>query len=311
MSRRAARHAGLLALLALGPAACGQGGAGGADAGEDVPPLPALRLLRETKISKIVPLTAEHFEASGLTSRDGRLYVVFDNMTNVALVAPDLSSATTSTGLVQPSAWEGITYHPAATGFRVIQESPPQVAELDADAAYVTSVPVTVTFPTVNKGFEGAALVTVGGAERLLALCEGNLCTDNATDTGHGQMMVLARQGASWTAESTIALPPAADFIDYSDIALQDNGDGTYRMALLSQESSMLWIGTLETSPLRAAGPGVVYEFPKNVAGAVMYCTLEGVTFLSATELAFVSDKSDATTLCNTKDESIHVFALP
>jgi len=100
-----------------------------------------------------------------------------------------------------------------------------------------------------------------------------------------------------------------ADFDDYSDVAVMPDAEGTHRIAVLSQETSALWLGSLTTKPLAIVGPGVVYGFPR-AAGEVQYCSLEGVTFMDRTTLAMASDRAK-TERCNTKAEALHVFRLP
>jgi len=103
-------------------------------------------------------------------------------------------------------------------------------------------------------------------------------------------------------------------FRNYSDLALLpksgSTADGTYSVAIVSHQSSALWLGTLTTAPWALTGPGSVHAFPRSATGEVQYCTVEGVTFLGPSRFAFVSDKSDGTAPCNRKDESIHIFEL-
>jgi hypothetical protein len=69
-----------------------------------------------------------------------------------------------------------------------------------------------------------------------------------------------------------------------------------------------MWIGTLTTAPWALTGPSSLYAFPRTDDGKIQYCTVEGVTFLGPTVLAFVSDESDGAAPCGDKDESIHAF---
>ena len=114
-----------------------------------------------------------------------------------------------------------------------------------------------------------------------------------------------------WLTEATLNVPVQADFIDYSDRALFDDGDGSFTAAVVSQESSAIWIGTLTTGPWNLAGPGIVYGFPRTGLDDVQYCSIEGVSFLNRTTLAMVSDKTDIKGPCSDKEESVHIFSLP
>jgi len=94
-------------------------------------------------------------------------------------------------------------------------------------------------------------------------------------------------------------------FNDYSDIALRPMPDGSYKVAVTSQESKKVWITTLSATTWSLAA-GTVYDFPGSD-----YCNVEGVTFLTDTRLAFASDEDKTGTSCNNKDESLHIFDLP
>lgn len=145
--------------------ACGQGQEAGRDTSPDAAlAAKVLRLVYEKKLSRLVPLVAKHYEASGVALDSDRLFVVFDNMTALAEVSTDLLGATATPGLVTES----------------------------------NCIPA----------------------------------------------------------------------------------------------------------------PGSRYRFPRDPTGAAKYCTVEGAAFLSRTQMAFVSDKSDGTLPCSATDESIHVFAL-
>jgi hypothetical protein len=304
---------GLLCLL-VSICACGnQTAAVDASAAEP----PTLRLLREKKLSHLVSQPADHFEASGITRDGDRLVVVFDNMTALASVDLSLAKATTTPGSMASSSYEAIAPDPLAPRFYVLRESDggtparPQVVIVDRNGTTIATEPIVASFVNPNKAFEGIALVVLAGERRLLALCEGNFCADDVVSAGHGQVRVFAPSSGGWTLEATLDVPPEANFKDFSDLAIDDNGDGTYRIAIVSQASSALWMGTLATAPSAFVGAGARYQFPRDATGAIKYCTLEGVTFLGAGELAFVSDKSDGSLPCNATDESIHVFALP
>jgi hypothetical protein len=55
-----------------------------------------------------------------------------------------------------------------------------------------------------------------------------------------------AQNGSDRTADPTyLRLPLTVSFKDYSDLALLPNYDGTYQVAVTSQESKALWIGRL------------------------------------------------------------------
>ena len=108
--------------------------------------------------------------------------------------------------------------------------------------------------------------------------------------------------------EATIALPREVKFRDYSAVALRGRS-----IAVVSQETSRLWIGKLRFSDWTITTPGTIYDFPRSKKGKRRYRTLEGVSWISANSLVMVSDlaKGHHPGRCRKKDQSIHVFRLP
>ena len=267
----------------------------------------------EVKLSKLFGKDLDHYEGSGVALRDGSLYVVFDDSPRLGIMDVGLTTGRLGPGATSDSQFESITA--SQSGFYVIEEADPsgrsQVYAFDKDGIAQPPQPTDVVFADPNKGIEGAAWLSAGGTEYLLALCEGNFCTSDETSYGNGRIKVLALENGRWITQTTLSVPPAAAFADYADLALRDAGDGTFDIAVLSQSSAALWLGKLTTSPLAISGPGNVYDFPKNADGTEAYCELEGVTFLSATTFAMVSDKTNDKTYCNDKDTSAHIFRMP
>jgi hypothetical protein len=119
---------------------------------------------------------------------------------------------------------------------------------------------------------------------------------------------VFARTEQAWGHVDTIRLPSSLPFEDYSGLALA--GD---RLCVVSQESSALWVGRLAPSEWQVADDVAVYQFPRDDDGNTLYGNIEGVSWLSATHVVVVSDKAkpDQKARCRSKDQSIHVFAIP
>ena len=74
---------------------------------------------------------------------------------------------------------------------------------------------------------------------------------------------------------------------------------------MTSQESKALWVGQLSATSWSFLGDGTIYPMPSSD-----YCNVEGVTFVSPTQVAMVSDMADPNTSCNNKDEMVHIFNL-
>jgi hypothetical protein len=169
---------------------------------------------------------------------------------------------------------------------------------------------VDFAFERRNTGFEGLAAVRWHGQDFLLALCEGNRCRagKKGRNPGGGRIHVLRRKGRGWKSVARIDLPKRAAFEDYSGAALRGR-----RIAVVSQRSSRLWIGTLRFENWTITGRGRVYDFPRSPKGKVKYCAIEGVSWLTDRSFVMVSDlaKSGYADRCRKRDQSIHIFRLP
>jgi hypothetical protein len=126
---------------------------------------------------------------------------------------------------------------------------------------------------------------------------------------GNGKIKVFARDGDEFEYLASTDLPRSLPFVDYSGMDLRNEA-----LAVVSQETSALWVGTLDPQNWRIQGDGDVYSFPKEVDGAVSYCNVEGVSWIDEATFVVVSDarKSGEQPLsCAAKEQSIHVFRLP
>jgi len=81
----------------------------------------------------------------------------------------------------------------------------------------------------------------------------------------------------------------------------------------VSQKSSQLWIGELNTAKWDFTSQGAIYPFPKDDRGQTIYCNIEGVSWMGADRIVVVSDrkKKDDRDRCRGEDESIHIFDIP
>ena len=276
-----------------------------------------LQLVAEKKLSKLLPTKdIDHYEASGIVAASGTLYVVSDNTNQIAAIDTSLGKGKLGPGTATESQYEAITASDDGRFFTMIEtasEADPraEVAELGSDTAWVSQSFTDMSFEHVNKGFEGLAWLRVSGTEYVLALCENNNCKDDDSPAGEGRAKVLALVDGVWVTQATLKLPEAVAFLNYSDLALRDNGDGSYVAAIVSHKSSEVWVGRLTTSPWAFSGPGSFYTFPRTAEGMVQYCSVEGLTFLGPSVLAAVSDQSDGNTPCSDTEESIHIFQMP
>ena len=279
-----------------------------------------LSLVRERKLSSLFGGVSADYEASGVQVLGSDLYVVFDDMNQIAKMPTSLAAgtATYTPGTLSSSSeqYEGITLDTNGTQhFYVSQEvSPGKIVQLDgAGSAQGEEYQSTgVSFSDSNKGFEGIAWVRRSNDDYLLALCEAGNCGDTTGTSIPGTIKVLRQTGSSWTVDTTISLCGNTSctqgiFSDYSDIALFPLADGSYKVAITSQESRQLWIGNLSATTWAFTSSGTVYDYPSSG-----YCNVEGVTFLTATRLALASDQyTGSEPGCNDKDESMHIVDIP
>ena len=140
-----------------------------------------------------------------------------------------------------------------------------------------------------NTGFEGLSAVRWRGQDFLLALCEGNRCRAGRAGRkpGGGRLHLLKCSSKLWKPVARIKLPPAVAFEDYSAVAMRGR-----RIAVLSQQSSRLWIGTLRFGDWTIADEGTTYEFPRTKNGKIKYRMLEGLCWLTDRSFVCVSDLS-------------------
>lgn len=288
---------------------------GSAEEGRSLTSALRLQLVAEKKLSKLLP-KQDSYEASGVVASDGVLYVASDNMTAVAAIDTSLDDGKLGPGGAAESQYEAITATDDGRFFTMIEsvaqnDARAEVRELDSSTAPLGQAFTDVTFEHVNKGFEGLAWLRINGTEYLLALCENNNCKDDDSPAGEGRVKLLSLVNGVWATRATLKLPESVAFLNYSDLAVRDKGDGTFVAAVVSRKSSAVWVGTLSTSAWEFGGPSTFYVFPRSDEGEVQYCSVEGITFLGPTIVAAVSDKSDGSAPCTDEEQSIHVFQLP
>jgi hypothetical protein len=283
-----------------------------------------MTLVAERKLADFIepPAGSGVLEASGVIAKGPYYYVIFDNVRRIARVHAGLrpgSKQHSWFGRARAGeGYEDIAFSPHTRRFYLLIEAEKHpdgtykalVDECTEDGQYKRRRWVDFAFERRNTGFEGLSAVRWKGHDYLLALCEGNRCRAGRTGRkpGGGRIHVLAPAGKVWRSVAAIALPPSVKFEDYSAVSLR----GT-RIAVVSQQTSRLWIGTLRFRDWTIAGPGAIYDFPTTRKGKPKYCTLEGLCWLSPSAFVLVSDldKRNDAKRCRKRDQSIHVFRLP
>jgi hypothetical protein len=282
----------------------------------------SLVLLRQSKLHHLLPGCTKHtrLEASGVTAKDDQLFVIFDNLGKIARVEQTIAPDGNHGWLDEDDergGFEDITYSPHRDGFFALIEAAPtddgshQAEVVEYDARFIPQARHRLPFDleSENKGFEGLVSVRRGDRDYLLALCEGNFCKsgDDGRQPGNGRIHIFSEEDGSWVYSECLHVPSSAPFIDYSAIDIRHD-----RVAILSQESAQLWIGTLAATTWQFLDDGVVYRLPLHDSGAPHYCNAEGIAWIGPDQVAITSDrKKQGSRHCGRHDESIHLFALP
>lgn len=286
---------------------------------------PPLTLLREAKLTSLLAPIApniDRYEASGVVVQGGLLWVIFDNLPHIAALHPALFPAPPGASLLRQqgraAGYEDIAYD-EVTGRRFILIEAaqttrggfqPQIDEFDASWHPGDRRWVELDIEDPNKGLEGLTCIRRNGRMYLLALSEGNGNHGGRRGRrpGHGLVHVLEQHGEVWTVSARINLPRDLQFADYSAISVR--GD---RIAVVSQESSALWVGALDPQTWRLAGAGTVHPFPREASGRVRYGTVEGISWIDDSTVAAVSDhaRRRRSRRVRAAAESVHVFAFP
>jgi hypothetical protein len=266
----------------------------------------ALTLVRRARVADLVGVE-ERREASGVLVRDGLLLVVCDNTGSVAVLDPGLALPGPHREIPlrggRGRGYEDIAADPATRRLFVLVEALPNdrpdgppyhalVEEYDEGYRLVAAKILDVPLKQANKGIEGLAVVRHDGRTHLLGLPEAR----------GGRLPVFTEADDRWEQIATIRLPLSFD--DYAGVTVA--GD---RIAVISQESSALWLGRLDPRTW-AVDEGVVHEFPRDRDGKPRFTAVEGVAFLGADRIVVATDRTTARGH-DGNEQSVAVFDLP
>jgi hypothetical protein len=287
-------------------------------------PHPVLILAAERKLADLIspPSPDGVLEASGVIAKGADYYVIFDNVRRIARIHRSLEPGSKRHSWFgrkrDGDGYEDITFSRRTRRFYLLIEAEKHpdgtykalIDECDESARYKRRRWVDFAFAKRNTGFEGLSAIRWRGQHYLLALCEGNRCRAGRAGRkpGGGRLHLLQCLGKLWKPVARIKLPRTVAFEDYSAVSLRGR-----RVAVLSQQSSRLWIGTLRFGDWAIADEGTTYEFPRTKKGKIKYRTLEGLCWLTDRSFVCVSDlsKRQNKRRCRKTDQSIHVFKLP
>jgi len=286
-----------------------------------------LELIQEVKIRELLKGDGDkRYEASGVHLEGGYLHIIFDDDSRLLRLRPDWHNAGEEPRLLDlkgtGAGYEDVTYQPSTHRWYCLIEaaetksgvSMPRVDEFDESFAFIRSYWLNFPLKTGNKGFEGLSTLHYAGNDYLLGLCEGNDCRSGSAGVrpGKGRIQVFWWAAENWEHGGTIRLPEVVCFKDYASLDIR-NG----YLTVISQASSAMWVGRLRAEPAGLddlfEDDGHLFLFPRDDKGRIMYCNLEGVTWLGNDRVVVVSDKgkADQPRRCARKDQSIHIFKLP
>lgn len=286
--------------------------------------IPTLELLKEHKIYELLPggSADDRLEASGVCLKDGHFYVIFDNSPHIARLDRELTPGHPTNVLLrqrgESAGFEDVTYHDVDHRFLIILEAliydansyKPNIEEYDDEFRFIATRWVDFPLEAENKGLEGLSYVQRDGEDYILGLCEGNKCKsgNKGRKPGGGRIQVFQKGEEQWDHKGTIKLPKAVQFEDYASLDVEND-----RLAVVSQATSALWIGAFQEQSWDFVDDGMIYQFPKSDAGETAYCNIEGVSWVTASQIVVVSDKrkpGDQPKVCQQKDQSIHIFNI-
>ena len=292
--------------------------------GERKTQIQQLELVKEAKVFDILPGSLDpRLEASGVLAKDGLFYVIFDNLPHIACISPELSRTAGGNHMIMQEkghrfGFRDVAYDSRTGRFYVVIESLPRgrgtfmaaVQEYDENLRYTGIAWLDFPLDRPNKGLRGLACVHREGQTYLLGLCAGNRCRGGAAGRvpGGGRIYVFRRGRRDWDRVARIRLPETVLFTGYSGMAVA--GD---RIAVVSRQSSALWLGRLAPDGWQVTGAGMSYALPRAADGSFLYGTAVGVSWTAPDQVVIVSDKAkpDQDRRSRAKDQSIHIFRIP
>jgi hypothetical protein len=286
-----------------------------------------LELVWEAKIADLAEGGERRYEASGVRFKGGYLHIVCDD-------GPYIVRTRVKGGAVQQehtlidlygggSGYEDVAYQPYERRWYCLIEAAetksgllkPRVEAFNEDFVFVENFWLDFPLTAGNKGIEGLSYLHYGDHDYLLGLCEGNRCKSGSAgrEPGKGRIQVFRRAPGQWDHVGTIKLPKTVAFEDYASLEFRRR-----YVTVVSQMSSAMWVGRVRSTFTGLddiwEDSGVTLRFPRSRKGKILYCNLEGVTWIGGGMLALVSDKAKGDqqpSRCRKKDQSLHIFRLP
>ena len=190
----------------------------------------------------------------------------------------------------------------------------PRIDAYDDTFNFIESFWLDFKLETDNKGMEGLSHLHYKDEDFILGLCEGNACKSGkkGRKPGKGRIQLFRRAKKEWEHAGTVKLPKSVQFEDYSSLDFQDR-----YVTVISQETSAVWVDRVRKDQSSLddlwEDDGHTYLFPRDKNGKIIFCNLEGITWLKKGIFAVVSDKAKSgkqPKRCKRKEQSIHIFKL-
>ena len=285
----------------------------------------SLELVSEKKFHELIPGASpeDRFEATGVAHKDSNFLVVYYDTPHFTRLDISLDSGHPSNRLYRNMAkndgYQDITYDTRGRRFLALTlgkkrddgSVKPRINQFDTELAYVEGRYIDYDVQGNDHILQGLAAVWRGNQLSILAICQGNKCRGGkkGSKPGGGRIQIFQPESGMWAHKGTIKLPKELPFGDF--VSLEVRGD---RLAVLSQASTAVWIGTLQDSGWGFVDDGAIYSLPPSKKGNNIYCTVEGVTWVDDNKLATVSDSHRGrrqNKRCAKREQSIHIFQIP
>lgn len=285
----------------------------------------SLELITERKFHELIPGAHpdDTFEATGISHKDGKFLVVFYDTPHFARLDAKLTPGHELNRLYRNMAknvgYQDITYDSRGRRFMALTpgkkrddgSTKARINQFDTELAYVEGRYIDYNVKGSDKILQGLAAIWRGNELSVLAICQGNKCKGGkkGSQPGGGRIHVFQPKTGYWSHAATIRLPKELPFGDY--VSLEVRGR---RLAILSQASSAVWIGTLQEGGWGFVDDGIIFCLPPSKSGNNIYCTVEGITWVDDHTLAAVSDSHRGRRMnarCEQREQCIHLFNIP
>ena len=212
------------------------------------------------------------FEASGVITNGTDCFVVLDNVRRVVRIASHLRPESGDHEWIgaarQGEGYEAVTFSRGTGRFYLMIEAQKHpdgtfkgaIEEYDKRWRFKTRRWVDLPSRSATLDSKVSRRWNFAGSTSCSRCAKGitRRCGRKSRKGGSGRIHVLRQRGGMWKPVVRIKLPRHVKFKDYAGMAVR--GD---RIAVVSQESSRLWLGRFRSGEWKIKGTGRVYDFPR------------------------------------------------